>query len=43
MSLELPGFTEYSGGCSGKAQRQFRGKCLVGLAAYPVCPEESAH
>ena len=41
--MELASLAEYVGGCDGKAQRQFRGKGLVGLSAYAVGSEESAH
>jgi hypothetical protein len=43
VSVELPSLGEYVSGRDGKAQREFRGKGLVGLAAYTVGSEESPH
>jgi hypothetical protein len=41
--VKLTILAEYPDGCDGKAQRQFRGQRLVGLSAYAIGPEESAH
>jgi hypothetical protein len=41
--MELATLAEYVSGCDRKAQRQLRGQGLVGLAAYAVGSEESAH
>jgi hypothetical protein len=41
--MELASLAEYVGGCHGKAQRKLRGEGLVGLPAYAVGSEESAH
>ena len=43
MRAELSTFSEYVRGYDRKAQCQFRGECLVGLAAYAVSPEELPH
>jgi hypothetical protein len=43
ISGELPALIQYVGRGNRKAKRELRGKCLVGLTAYPVGPEESPH